>query len=184
MKIVFVGNCQTASLCFYFQQLLGDQSSVWLLYDNDFLQFYGPWLDKVNKRLDVESIFQELKQCDVVVYQEITKEKSLFCNTPSLKSLTKESCQLVKIPSICFEYDTYDVSLQELIKREDEKEVNVRVSDMFERYKDRCLMLTLWHPNTFLFLEVVNALCKLLNIATFSEEKRNMFLEDENYMNL
>jgi hypothetical protein len=45
-------------------------------------------------------------------------------------------------------------------------------------------MLTLWHPNTFLFLEVVNAICKLLNIATFSEEKRNMFLEDENYMNL
>lgn len=45
-------------------------------------------------------------------------------------------------------------------------------------------MITLKHPNTFLFLELVNEICKLLNIDTFSEMKRNMFLQDNNYINL
>ena len=148
------------------------------------MRFFGPWLQKVNKVLEYEKVLEEIQKSDVVVYQEICQEKSIFCNTPFLKSVVKESCKLVKIPSICLDYDTYDVSMQELVKREIENNVDVRVSEMFEKNKDRRLMLTLWHPNTFLFLEVVNEICKLLNLATFSEEKRTMFLEDENYMKI
>jgi len=62
--------------------------------------------------------------------------------------------------------------------------VNIKVSYIFEKYRDHCLMLTINHPNTFLFLELVNEICKLLNIDSFSEIKRNMFLQDNNYMKL
>jgi hypothetical protein len=45
-------------------------------------------------------------------------------------------------------------------------------------------MLSVCHPNTFLFLELVNELCKLLNIETFSEDERNIFLKNNNFMGL
>jgi hypothetical protein len=45
-------------------------------------------------------------------------------------------------------------------------------------------MLTINHPNTFLFLEIVDYICNILNIETFSKIKRDVFLQDNNYMKL
>jgi hypothetical protein len=41
MNITFIGNCQTASLCFYFQELQDNFNSQWLLYGDDFKQYIG-----------------------------------------------------------------------------------------------------------------------------------------------
>ncbi len=46
------------------------------------------------------------------------------------------------------------------------------------------LMVTVVHPNTFLFLEIVDELCKLLKLDTFSEDKKKYFLKDNNFMEL
>jgi hypothetical protein len=91
---------------------------------------------------------------------------------------------LIKIPSIYLDYSNYSSSIKELKKRELENKVDIIISDIFEEYREQSLMLTINHPNTFLFLEIVNRICKLLNIDTFSKIKRDMFLQDNNYMKL
>jgi hypothetical protein len=72
----------------------------------------------------------------------------------------------------------------ELEKRELEKEVDIKVSPIFNKYRTQTLMLTVFHPNTFLFLEVVKEICERLKIDYFSEEQRKRFLEKNNYMEL
>ena len=185
MNITFIGNCQTASLCFYFQQLLYDCDIKWLLYGDEFKRHLGSWTNKIkNKIVNYDIAFDVIKKSDVIVYQEISKEKSIFSNTETLQINKKESCTLIKIPSIYLVYANYDVSIKELKKREKENKIDIIVSDIFEKYRERCLMITDNHPNTFLFLEVVDELCKLLKIDSFSEEKKTMFLKDNNFMKL
>ena len=77
-----------------------------------------------------------------------------------------------------------DISIKELRRRELENKVDLIISDILEKYRDTNHMLTIHHPNTFLFLEIVNEICKIINIDTFSENKRNIFLQNPNYMNL
>ena len=185
MNITFIGNCQTASLCFYFQQLLGDDGIKWIVYGPEFQSHLEPFMDKVkNKIVDDDKIFDVIKNSDFIIYQEISKTKSHFCNTEILQLNKKDSCRLIKMPSIHLDYLNYDISLKELNNREIENNVDIMISDIFKKYKEKNLMLSICHPNTFLFLEVMDKICKLLNIDTFSEIKRNMFLEDNNYMNL
>lgn len=88
------------------------------------------------------------------------------------------------MPSIYLDYSNFDVSIKELKRREVENKVDLIISDILEKYRDTNHMLTIVHPNTFLFLEVVNQICKMLNIDSFSEFKRNIFLQNNNYMNL
>jgi hypothetical protein len=184
MIISFIGNCQTVSLCFYFQQLL-DYDIYWLLYGNEFRPHVGNWAKKVNNKiLDYNEALNIMKKSDIIIYQEICKEKSQYFNTAKLLINKKESCQLIKIPSIHLDYSNYNISLKQLIDKETLNNVNITVSDIFEKYRHKNLMITICHPNTFLFLELVDKLCKLLNINTFSELKRDIFLQDNNYMKL
>lgn len=184
MNITFIGNCQSVSLCFYFQQLL-DCNIQWVMYGEEFREHLGFWSKKVlNKIIDYEKSLDIIKRSDVIVFQEICKDKSLFSNTDTLQTIKKDSCKLIKIPSIFLNYSNYDLSIEELKTREKENKVDVTISDIFERHRTHRLMLTPCHPNTFLFLEVVNEICKILNIDSFSETKRNMFLKDTNYMKL
>ncbi len=173
------------SLCFYYQQLLGHNNIRWLLYSNEFLKHMGRWSDKVkNKIINYNLAFNVIKNSDVIIYQEISKEKSLFSNAETLQINKKESCRLIKMPSIYFDHSNYDSSIKELKRREMANKVDIVVSDIFEKYRGRTLMLSILHPNTFLFLEVIDELCKVLNIETFSKTKREMFLKDNNYMKL
>jgi hypothetical protein len=184
MNITFIGNCQSVSLCFYFQQLL-DSNIQWIMYGEEFREHLGYWSQKVlNKIVDYEKSLDTIKHSDVIVFQEICKEKSGFSNTETLQTLKKDLCKLIKIPSIYLNYSKFDVSIQELKTREQANKVDITVSDIFEKYRKDTLMLTCCHPTTFLFLEVVNELCKILKIASFSEAKRNMFLKDTNYIKL
>jgi hypothetical protein len=45
-------------------------------------------------------------------------------------------------------------------------------------------MLTINHPNTFLFMEIIKELCNLLNLNFFTEEQYNIFIKNPNYMEL
>jgi hypothetical protein len=184
MNIAFIGNCQTASLCFYFQQLLGEDNIYWLLYGDDFKRCLGNiWDSKIkNKILNYDIAFDIIKNSDVIIYQEINKNKSKFSNTETLQKNKKSSCRLIRIPSIYLNYLEYNNSIKELKNRE--ATVDITVSDIFEKHRDKCLMLSINHPNTFLFLEVIDKICILLNIDTFSQIKKDIFLQDNNYMEL
>ena len=184
MIITFIGNCQTVSLCFYFQQLLTCEV-YWILFGNEFKPHLGEWSDKVkNKIIDPEKSINCIKNSDIIIYQQIIKDKSYFSNDETLQNLKKETCILIKIPSIYLDYSDYEYSIRELKKREIENEVNVKVSDIFEEYKNDKLMLTVNHPNTFLFLKIVDKLCNILGINTFTQNEKEIFLKKDNYMNL
>lgn len=128
--------------------------------------------------------FDIIKNSDIIVYQEISKEKSFFSNTETLQTHQKKSCKLIKIPSIILDYSNFDISIKELKRREIGNKVDIIVSDIFEKYRERNLMLTYNHPNTFLFLEIVDELYNLLEIDSFSLEIRDMFLQHNNFMQL
>lgn len=188
MNITFIGNCQTASLCFYFQQLLINNNNIcWVLYGEEFKRHIGNhhWSVKVkNKIIDYDNSIQTIKDSDIIIYQNIDVTKSLFSNTTTLRELTNNSCKLIKIPSIHLVYNDFDNSIKELINRENENNVDIKISNILYNFKDTNLMLTVNHPNTFLFLEVVKTLCIFLNYNFFTEEKYNNFLKNENYMEL
>ena len=187
INISFIGNCQTASLCFYFQQLLDSNMYhvSYIMYGEEFRMHLSGWSHKVNNKItNYDESINTIKNSDIIIYQEIVKEKSLFSNTETLKLIKKESCKLIMMPCIYLVYSNFDISIKELRRRELENKVDLIISDILEKYRDTNHMLTIHHPNTFLFLEIVNEICKIINIDTFSENKRNIFLQNPNYMNL
>ncbi len=103
MNITFIGNCQTVSLCFYFQKLLEgtDYNISWILIADWFKQFLDKWSEKCsNKILDYNESIEQIKVSDIIIFQEIVEEKSSICNSKMLNEFKKESCVLIKIPSI------------------------------------------------------------------------------------
>jgi len=186
MNITFIGNCQTVSLCFYFQQLLNENNNIcWVLYGEEFTHHLNNWSIKCkNKILDYDKSIQKIKDSDIIIYQNIDIKKSLFCNTNTLCKIMKNSCKLIKIPSIYLIYNDFDNSIKELIKRENENNVDIKISNILYNFKDTNLMLADNHPNTFLFMEIIKLLCNLLNYNFFTEEQYNNFLKNKNYMEL
>ena len=186
MNITFIGNCQLISLCFYFQQLLNENNNIcWVLYGEEFKQHMGNWSVKCkNKIIDYDNSIQKIKDSDVIIYQNIDVNKSLFSNTNTLREITKNSCKLIKIPSIHLIYNDFDNSIKELIKRENENNVDIKISNIFYKFKKYNLMLSCWHPKTFLFMEIIKLLCNLLNLNFFTKEQYNDYLKNENYMEL
>ena len=182
--ITFIGNCQIASLCFYFQQLLDCNINYVSYGDEMTINLYG-WSNKINNKIvDYDTSIELIKNSNIIVYQEISKEKSLFCNTEILQTIKMKSCRLIKLPSIYLDYSNYDISIEELKYREITNKVDIIISDIFQKYKECRRMLTINHPNTFLFLEIVNEVCKILDIDTFPKIKRDIFLQNNNYMGL
>jgi hypothetical protein len=188
MNITFLGNCQTVSLCFYFQQLLKENNNIcWVSYGEEIKPHIidSDWSKKCkNKIFDYNNSIQTIKDSDIIIYQEIDVNKSLFSNTNTLCEIKKNSCKLIKIPSIHLIYNDFDNSIKELINRENVNNVDIKISDIFYNFRDTNLMLTCNHPKTFLFMEVIKVLCKLLNYDFFTEEYYNNFLKNENYMEL
>ena len=189
MNITFIGNCQTISLCFYFQQLLNQNNNIyWVLYGEEFKTLANGrdnWLKKCkNKIMDYNNSIRQIKNSDIIIYQNIDVNKSLFSNTSALKEIMKSSCKLIKIPSIYLLYHDFDNSIKELVNRENKNSVDIKVSNILYKYKDEILMLTSNHPKTFLFMEIIKLLCNLLNLNFFTEEQYNNFLRDSNYAKL
>jgi hypothetical protein len=187
-RVAFIGNCQTVSLCFFLQQLLAINKNYlvkWCLYGDDFKAHVSKWSDKCkNKIIDYNKSLEYIKICDFIIYQDISKEKSTFSNEDILTNIKKEDCKLIKMPSIFLEYSSYEASLEELIKRETAKNVDIHVSQIIDRNKPRALMLTKNHPNTFLFLEILKEICKIMDIEFFSQRKYAHYVNNLNYMEL
>jgi hypothetical protein len=186
MNITFIGNCQTLTLCYYFQQLLNQNNNIcWVLYGEDFKQHLGNWSDKCkNKIIDYDDSIEKIKDSDIIIYQNINVNKSLFSNRKVLDEIKKPSCKLIQISSIYLIYSDFDNSIKELINRETTNNVDIKISNILCNFRDNNLMLTCNHPKTFLFMEIIKLLCNLLNYNFFTEKQYNEFLKNENYMEL
>ena len=189
MNITFIGNCQQLSLCFYFQQLLNstDYNICWVSYEERFNTHLGKWSDKcINKIRNEDKAIPRIKDSDIIIYSNIRIETSTFSNTSTLQEIKKSSCKLINIPFIVFDCTNFDNSITRLRNYENIHNVDIKVSDLFDKFKDSNLKLMLKgnHPTTFLFMEIVKILCNLLNLDFFTQEQYNNFLKDENYMKL
>ena len=75
INITFIGNCQTLSLCFFFQKLLENKNYTifWVSYDKEFNKHLDEWADKCkNKITDYDDAINRIKESDIIIYQEIT----------------------------------------------------------------------------------------------------------------
>jgi len=157
----------------------------WLLYGDEFKIHLTEWSHKCNNKiLDYETSLIKIAESDVIIFQEIIKEKSSFSNLETLQNLKKTTCRLIKMPSIYLDYNNYAYSLQELNKREIEKNADIKVSRIINYHKKFRLMITNYHPNTFLFLEIIKILCTMLKMSFFNFKEYLEFMKNNNYMNL
>ena len=186
MNITFIGNCQTLTLCFYFQQLLNQNNNIcWISYGEEFNQHIGSWSEKCkNKIIDYDFSIQKIKDSDIIVYQNVNIDSSPFSNTKTLCEIKKISCKIIQIPSIYLIYNDFDNSIKELINRENNNNVDIRVSNIFYYFRNTNLMISRYHPNTFLFLKIVKIICNLINCKFFTKVQYNKFLKNNNYMGL
>jgi hypothetical protein len=136
------------------------------------------------ENVDYDISIQTIKDSDIIVYQNVDLEKSPFSNAKTLRELMKSSCKLIQIPSIYLIYSDFDNSIKELIDRENYNNVDIRVSNIFYYHRNVNLMINRYHPNTFLFLKIVKAICDLINCKFFTIEQCNKFLKNNNYMEL
>ena len=61
IKITFIGNCQTITLCFYFQELLNENYNVaWVAYNQDekFRLWHKRWSKKCKNKIGQLKSFQ------------------------------------------------------------------------------------------------------------------------------
>jgi len=180
MIISFIGNCQTIALCILLQRLLRKKPHliVWLLYGDEFKEH--DWSQKcMNTMIEYEESLEQIKLSDVIIFQEINKNKSLFSNEETLRKMKKSTCTLIKLPSIFFHYDNYDKSLIDLQNREAINNVTIRVSQIINKYKTETLMLTYNHPTMFLYLEILTEICTLLNIDFFTKEEYSKLIDNK-----
>jgi hypothetical protein len=188
IHIAFIGNCQTVSLCFFLQELLSENNNYivkWCLYGDQFKTHIAKWSEKCkNKIIDYNQSLEYIKICDYIIYQEISLEKSFFSNEDMLTKIKKIDCKLIKMSSICLDHSSYKSSLEEMIRRENLKNVDLKITQIIDKNKPRTLMLTTHHPNTYFFLEIIKEICKILNIEFFSQRKYRKYLNNPNYMEL
>ena len=180
MIISFIGNCQTIALCILLQRLLRKKPYliVWLLYGAEMKEHDWSHIC-MNSFTEYEESLEQIKLSDVIIFQEINKNKSLFSNEETLRQMKKSTCTLIKLPSIFFHYDNYDKSLVELQNREIINNVTIRVSQIINKYKTETLMLTYNHPSMFLYLEILKEICLLINIDFFNKEEYSKFIDDK-----
>jgi hypothetical protein len=188
MIISFIGNYQTLCLCYLFQHLLNENENEinWLLYGNHFFPYsIAEWTSKCNNKInEKEQILNKIKTSDIIIYQEIDIDKSSFSNEETLKKERKKNAKLIKIPSVIFFHDDYEKSINELKKRENINNVDIKVSNIFEDDPNKNFMLTPYHPNSYILLEIAKKICKIIGINFFDDKKYNEFLQNTNFMNL
>jgi hypothetical protein len=189
INITFIGSCQTVGLCFFFQQLLKNKKNdyyvSWVLYSEVFKQHLHEWSNKCeNKILNYQQSMQQIKKSDVIIYQHINESKCNFSNPNFLNQVKKESCILIQISCIHFDYSYFEKSLVELKKREIQKGVDIKVSKFIESNPKYKMMLSIYHPNTFLFLEIMKEILLILNMDFFSKEEYHYYCKNEDFMNL
>ncbi len=174
------------SLCFYFQELCGNIHDIkYVCYGNEFLVHLTQWSNKcTNKILDHENAIQRINDSDIIIYQEIRLTRSLISNQEFLQTNKKYDCILIKLPSIYLDYSDYNNSIQILENKEITKNVDIKCSDIIKQFKDRQLMLSVNHPNTFLFLKIVEQICSKINIEFFNIKQLRFYLNNKNYMEL
>lgn len=176
------------SLCYYFQELLKTKETYniyWLMYGEEFRMHLTGYSNKCkNKILDYNESIQKIKESNIIIYQNVSLEKSAFCNTKTLYELKRENCKIIQMSSIFCNMSDFDNSIKNMIDRENKNNTTLSVSKILIKFKDKNLLRGTHHPTTFLFMEIMKVLCKMLNIDFFKDEDYYNLLKNPNHMGL
>ena len=195
IHIGFVGNCQLLSLCFFTQFLLKENQEYtvrYISYDNTFNIHIDKWSDKCNNKiLDYSEGIEYLMKCDYIIYNKIKKDTSIFFNTECIESYAKQNCKLISITSIYIQIEKYYQDISELLYRDITLNNTIKISTIIYEYmKDKelvnikDLLITKNHPTTFLFLIIINKLCEIIEISSYSKEVFDLLIKNNNIMEL
>ena len=78
------------------------------------------------------------------------------------------------------------ILLKKLIehKNKNKNNVDIKVSIIFKTFRNNNLMLICNHPNTFLFMAILQRICNLLNFNFFTKEEFDYYNNFNNYIEL
>ena len=149
IKIALVGNCQTLSLYIYLYELLDVSSKhnyeiKWIHYTDNkrdlevYLKRLALKFNYLNIVRDHELGILYIKNCDYIIYQPIAEETSPYFNYRKINSYCKNTCIQISFISIYIPSGSdYDTAVNELKRRENDKNVVIKVSNILETYKDK-----------------------------------------------
>lgn len=195
-KICFIGNCQMASLCIFFEELLDKSkySVQWLCYNPSFHQHFGPWCrrpddpEKFRCRfvLDETQSVQELLNCDILVYHPLSMKASpLFYKYLNNEGIEKLNCQKVSFPSIHFKLDDVEYHYNYMKEKERLHNITVPLADyLLENYQTSYLLLREQHPTTMFFKYLIRQVVEKANLEVDLTKLNDKKYDHINYLNL
>ena len=179
-----MGNCQSLAFCFYLQELLRgtDHEVRWVCYGEEMRINLAKWSDKcLNKITDDDEGISYLKTCDHIIYHPIKPATSKNFSIDQIKSYARN--KLTSVQSVHFDLASFEESLVETRRREVLNQIDIPVSDLFERYGHTYkLLVTVNHPTTFLLLEILRKICTVLELPFFDNERIRMYMSNINYI--
>lgn len=194
INIAFIGNCQMVSLCFFLQNILQNNENYnicYISYDDSFIVHLTEWSHKCkNKIINYQEGIDFLRNCDYVFYQNIKDTTSAYFNKSSIHSYIKPTTMTISISSIHVELNDYDATIKELERRDNDFNNTIKVSaiikDCIENKNKQIhdLLITIHHPTTFLFMEILIQICSYLNIPFYDENIYLNMIKDYNIMDL
>jgi len=185
MNISLYGNCQTRALFFYIKKLQPNANIKWICPDLAFDKKLHGWAHTqkfegkfVESLYNVHQSIDFIKECDLVIYQNINTVRSPQINQNIIKKHAKQNANLISIASYY-----YDSSLQNpldgMISRESKLKLSISsVELIIKNSKIHNVDQVYQHPNVHYFLDLCDSICSIMNWEKFMENDKKELLEE------
>jgi len=164
-KISLIGNCQTACYAKYLKELIPDAFFVKWLCPDLFFKNEWPYLDiwdmnKENHVTNQNEVESYLINSDLIICNNISEKKSKKHNINKIRSTY--SAKVISVTSA-------NENIEGMKQRESTKDIDIKLSSVFEEDPEKAFFLKSWHPNTWGLLKCVEKICKEIDIDFFNE---------------
>jgi len=186
-RIGFFGNCQTLALSWFFRKIHPTWENKWIRAP----RFGGDveWPERMLGRgnetpsehiIEIDGVTEidYIKSCDMFVHTfEASPASSVnLFNTEIVEALLPEQCLTVMMPTVIVRHDSNAVG-EFIMKHEAKVRDKFNVSFKNLIYDDKAQMRDELHPNSYLFLEMVNRVCSELGVDGIPEDEYQPFLD-------
>lgn len=165
-RICFIGNCQTMALCHFMSQLPSKPICNWLCFNHEWhkaqwsknTQVFGK--EQINRNVfDFTNCMDLLNSADIIIYQPNYQTNNILSN------LKNQNIKQLTISPIFINNIDY------IIQKETKYNCSIIVSKIIDDNSTKKLYLTKdYHPNTFLYLEILREICNLLDLDFYVDD--------------
>jgi hypothetical protein len=192
MKIAFVGNCQFESLAWYFKYLLPNDECWWISWHERYGGYnFQAKLNEVNHEFFTKDFISNvrcpynsidyIKSCDYVIYLKMRKHGSPNYHTEKLKTYFNDKCKTLSVTSYYINTDKYNETLKGTIKREKERNTEMRIDQIINQHNKNEMLPRRQHepnhPPSNYFLKLIELICERFDWQYFSKKDHDMFLK-------